>query len=114
MPAVAAVGPEKIKIHVLLSKTSTLRFEIYCQKILNLGTDFGGMSFEGKMPGVIEHDFGKRVVSAIGLRSGRKKERIILSPHCQGWRLIFAEKFLKLGIKLHVVFVIADEVELDL
>ena len=66
------------------------------------------------MSRVVEDDLGVRIITAVSLRPGREKERIVLSPDGESWRAMRAEVLLKLRIKRHVAFVVTDEVELNL
>ena len=66
------------------------------------------------MSRVVEDDLGVRIITAVSLRPGREKERIVLSPYGESRRAMRAEVLLKLRIKRDVAFVIADEVELNL
>jgi len=62
-------------------------------------TDFACDLFEvrlqGEVPGVQKLDNGIGIIPAVGLRSGRDKERIMLSPNGEQRRLGVAEIFLK-------------------
>src|SRR5271165_3405663 len=66
------------------------------------------------MSRVVEDDLSARIITTIGLRPGREKERIVLSPYRKSRRAMGAEVLLKLRIKRDVAFVVTDEVELNL
>src|SRR5580693_5456758 len=66
------------------------------------------------MSRVVKDDLSVRIITAVSLRPGREKERIVLSPDGEGWRAMRAEVLLKLRIKRDVAFVVTDEVELNL
>ena len=88
--------------------------EISLKEIEYFLANFSGMRFEGKVPRVVKHYFGLRIVALVSLGTWRDKEGIVLAPDCEGRRLILTEELLELGIKLHVGFVVTDEIELDL
>src|SRR5476649_2167045 len=88
--------------------------EISLKEIEYFLANFSGMRFEGKVPRVVKHYFGLGIVALISLGTGRDKEGIVLAPNRESRRQILAEELLKLGIKLHVGFVVSDEIELDL
>src|SRR5271166_3385788 len=84
------------------------------QKGPNLGRDFRRMSFQSEMPCIVEDHLRARIISTEGVRAGREKEGVVLSPYRQRRRPMRAEELLKLGIKRHVAFVVTDQIELNL
>src|ERR1700693_6618656 len=75
------------------------------QESPNLGTDFRRMGLQCKMSRVVEDDLGARIITTVGLRPGRQKERIVLSPYRESGRAMRAEVLLKLRIKRQLAFV---------
>src|SRR5580704_11224283 len=66
------------------------------------------------MSRVVKDDLSVRIITAVSLRPGREKERIVLSPDGESWRAMRAEVLLKLRIKRDVAFVVTDQIELNL
>ena len=71
------------------------------------------MRLQGEVPGVQKLDNGIGIIPAVGLRSGRDKERIMLAPNGEQRRLAVAEIFLKNWIEDKIRSVIEKEIELD-
>src|SRR5208282_1349992 len=67
-----------------------------------------------EMPCIVEDHLRARIISTEGVRAGREKEGVVLSPYRQRRRLMRAEEFLKLRIKRYVAFVVTDQIELNL
>src|SRR5262245_23979232 len=74
--------------------------------------DLVAMCLERKVAGVEEAHIGSRDVAFECLRTSRQEERIVLAPHRQKRRLVFAEVALKVGIERDVALVVAEQVEL--
>src|SRR5260370_16108877 len=72
------------------------------------------MSLQSEMPRIVEDDLRAGIIPTKGFRSGREKERVVFPPYRQRRRQMRAEELLKLGIELDVVFVVTDEIELNL
>src|SRR5262249_25473002 len=75
--------------------------------------DLVAVGLERKVAGVEETYVGVRHVALERLRTGRQEERIVLAPHCQKRRLVFAKISLEFGIQRDVALVVAEQVELD-
>ena len=84
------------------------------QEGANLGTNFRRMGLQGEMSRVVKDHLRGRIVPAVSLGSGRKEERIVLSPDRERRRAVRAEVFLELRVERHVVFVISEQIELNL
>src|ERR1700730_12148179 len=65
------------------------------QEIPDAFGDFAGVRYEREVAGVEEADNRARIVALERLRTRRHKERIVLAPHRQKWRLVRAEVFLE-------------------
>src|SRR5438552_10111143 len=100
-------------VGLAISAYSGLLFQGPLQECLDLAGNFVRMSLQREMTGVEEMNLRIRIIACERLRSGRQKERIILSPdRQQGWPA-FAEESLKLRIKRDIAGVIQKQVELD-
>src|SRR5215471_14539624 len=71
------------------------------------------MCLERKVARVEEAHIRVRYVPFECLRTGRQEERIVLSPHCQKWRIACTEIVLELGIQRDVALIVAQEIELN-
>src|SRR5690242_9584281 len=71
------------------------------------------MRFQGEMSRIKQMRFNPRQIPFIWNRAFRRKDKVILSPDNQGWGLIFAEKFLKLGIEGNIGAVVVQHVQLN-
>src|SRR5207245_10844224 len=76
--------------------------------------DLFGMRLEREMAGVEEANDRTGNVAPESFGAGRQKERIVLAPHSQEWRLVRAEVVLESRIERNIALVVAEQVQLDL
>src|SRR5258708_40096500 len=72
------------------------------------------MRLQREMAGVEEANERTGNIAPESLGAGRQKERIVLAPHRQQWRLVGAEVVLESRIERDVALVVAEQIELDL
>src|SRR5258708_1427106 len=72
------------------------------------------MRLQREVAGVEEANARTGNVAPEGLGAGRQKERIVLAPRRQQWRLVGAEVILESRIERDVAFVVAEQIQLDL
>src|ERR1700733_4234349 len=72
------------------------------------------MRLQREMAGVKKTNARAGNVAPEGLGAGRQKERIVLAPHRQQWRLVGAEVVLESRIECNVAVVVAEQIQLDL
>src|SRR6516165_7002603 len=83
------------------------------KKIANGACDFVAMRFEREVAGIQKLHFGVRDVAFEGLRTRRQEEWVVLAPHGQKRRLVFAEVTLEFWIERDVGLVVAEKIELN-
>src|SRR5262245_35045820 len=75
--------------------------------------DLVAVCLERKVAGIKEAHIGVRDVAFECLRTRRQEERIVLTPHRQTGRLVFAEIAVKFGIERDVALIVAEQIELN-
>ena len=76
--------------------------------------NFRSVGLQREMSGIEEAHDRVRNVALERLGTRRQKERIVLAPHGQQWRLAGAEILLESRVECDVALVIAEQVELQL
>src|SRR5262245_14653082 len=82
------------------------------QEIAYRRSDLVTVRLERKVTGIKQAHICVRYVAFECLRTSRQEERIVLAPHGQKRRLVFAEVALEFGIQRDVALVVAKQVKL--
>src|ERR1700744_2446599 len=93
--------------------TEILLFYFFLVESFCLLRDVAKVVFDGEVPGFEAMEFGIRNVLEKSLAAFLCKEDVGLSPKDEGRGFLLAEKFLPDRIKLNVLPVIVEQVEID-
>ena len=74
----------------------------------------GRVRLEREVLGIEEMHDCARDIPLEGLRAARQKERVVLSPHREEWRLVVPKILLESRVKRDVGLVVTEQIELRL
>ena len=82
-------GTDRVNVTCWLNLALSPDFAI--KEIEHLSGNESAVAFEREMASIEEIEFDLLEVAAVGMRSGRRKDVIVLAPHNQCRRLMFAK-----------------------